>query len=113
MQIRTESENNETIVDYIDNFNNGNNNMELLKDKMFNGISFEILNDGYIKSNSYYSIMIRVTNHNDKKKKVQLKARYISIEEGLLDTYGGIDMLGSGRFLQPKSFVKVAMDLKS
>ena len=69
--------------------------MELLKDKLFNGISFEILNDGNIKSKSFYSIMIRVTNHNDKKKKVQLKARYISTEEGLLDTYGGIDMLGN------------------
>lgn len=87
--------------------------MELLKDKLFNGISFEILNDGNIKSKSFYSIMIRVTNHNDKKKKVQLKARYISTEEGLLDTYGGIDMLGGeGRLLQPKSFVKVAMDFE-
>ena len=84
--------------------------MELLKDKLFNGISLEIIRDGYIKSDSYYSIIIKVTNHNDKKKKVQLNARYISIEDGLLDTYGGIDMLGSGRFLQPKSFVNVAMD---
>ena len=67
--------------------------MELLKDKMFNGISFEILNDGYLKSNNYYSIIIKATNHNDKKKKVQLEARYISVEEGLLDTYGSIDML--------------------
>jgi hypothetical protein len=86
--------------------------MELLKDKLFNGISLEIIRDGYIKSDSYYSIIIKVTNHNDKKKKVQLNARYISIEDGLLDTYGGIDMLGSGRFLQPKSFVNVAMDYK-
>lgn len=84
--------------------------MELLKDKLFNGISLEIINDGYIKSENYYSIVIKVTNHNDKKKKVQLKARYISIEEGLLDTYGAIDMLGSGRLLQPQSFVNVAMD---
>ena len=65
--------------------------MELLKDKLFNGISLEIINDGYIKSDSYYSIIIKVTNHNDKKKKVQLKARYVSVEEGLLDTYGNID----------------------
>ena len=86
--------------------------MELLKDKLFNGISLEIIRDGYIKSDSYYSIIIKVTNHNDKKKKVQLNARYISIEDGLLDTYGGIDMLGSGRFLQPQSFVNVAMDYK-
>lgn len=87
--------------------------MELLKDKMFNGISFEILNDGYLKSNNYYSIIIKATNHNDKKKKVQLEARYISVEEGLLDTYGSIDMLGEGRFLQPNSFVKVAMDFNN
>ncbi|WP_024990193.1 hypothetical protein [Segatella albensis] len=86
--------------------------MELLKDKLFNGISLEIINDGYIKSDSYYSIIIKVTNHNDKKKKVQLEARYVSVEEGLLDTYGNIDMLGSGRFLQPQSFVNVAMDYK-
>ena len=86
--------------------------MELLKDKLFNGISLEIIRDGYIKSDSYYSIIIKVTNHNDKKKKVQLNARYISIEDGLLDTYGSIDMLGSGRFLQPQSFVNVAMDYK-
>lgn len=85
--------------------------MELLKDKLFNGISIEIINDGYLKSNSYYSIIVKVTNHNDNKKKVQLNARYISIEEGLLDTYGGIDMLGGdGTFLQPQSFVNVAMD---
>ena len=86
--------------------------MELLKDKLFNGISLEIIRDGYIKSDSYYSIIIKVTNHNDKKKKVQLNARYISIEDGLLDTYGGIDMLGSGRFLPPQSFVNVAMNYK-
>ncbi len=43
--------------------------MELLKDKLFNGISLEIINDGYIKSDSYYSIIIKVTNHNDKKKR--------------------------------------------
>ena len=84
--------------------------MELLKDKNFQGVSFDIIDDGYIKSNSYYSIIIKVTNHNDRRKKIQLKARYISVEKGLLDTYGGIDMLGSGRFLQPKSFVNVAMD---
>ena len=34
--------------------------MELLKDKLFNGISLEIINDGYIKSDSYYSIIIKV-----------------------------------------------------
>ena len=98
----------ETVTNYVKN----ELNMELLKDKLFNGISLEIIKDGYIKSDSYYSIIIKVTNHNDKKKKVQLKARYVSVEEGLLDTYGGIDMLGSGRFLQPKSFVNVAMDYK-
>lgn len=87
--------------------------MELLKDKLFNGISLDIINDGYIKSKSYYSIIVRVTNHSDHKKKVQLKARYISIEEGLLNTYGSIDILGgSGTFLRPQSFVNVAMDFE-
>lgn len=99
----------DNIVEYI----NEHYNMELLKDKLFNGISLEIINDGYIKSNNYYSIIIKVTNHNEKKKKVQLKARYISIEEGLLDTYGSIDILGgNGSFLQPNSFVKAAMDFE-
>ena len=42
-----------------------------------------------------------------------MKARYISIEEGLLDTYGSIDILGgNGSFLQPNSFVKAAMDFE-
>lgn len=106
-----ETQKDETTYDNNDEKNDLN--MELLKDKLFNGISLDIINDGYIKSKSYYSIIVRVTNHSDHKKKVQLKARYISIEEGLLNTYGSIDILGgSGTFLRPQSFVNVAMDFE-
>ena len=82
--------------------------MELLKNKEFKGLSFEITSEGFDNNwNGRYSINLRITNLNDKKKMVEINARYISVEHGLLDVasvlpYG---LKSDGRFLQPHSFV--------
>ena len=85
--------------------------MELLKNREFKGLFFDIIQESL--GTSYFTIIIRATNLNDKKKKVGLTAHYISIENGLLDTYGSIDPLGNdGRYLQPNSFVDAKIDFK-
>ena len=82
--------------------------MELLKDKDFKGLFFEIISDGveddYMRR---FSINLRITNLNDKKKKVAVDAKYISVEQGLLDidTAEPCGLRSGGRFLQPHSFV--------
>lgn len=45
--------------------------MELLKDKLFNGISFEIIKEEYDDEYSYplFRLFLRVTNFTDHKKK--------------------------------------------
>lgn len=58
--------------------------MELLKDKLFNGISFEIIREEYREG--YYCpflLYLRVTNITDHKKKIEIKINYISIKHGL------------------------------
>lgn len=83
-------------------------NMELLKDKEFKGLFFEITSDGVGEEwQGRFSINLRITNLNDKKKKVEVDANYISVEHGLIDiAYGEPSGIRSGgRFLQANSFV--------
>jgi hypothetical protein len=81
--------------------------MKLLKDKLFNGVSFEIIKEQYrVGYSNPFSLILRITNFNDKKKKIGVKMKYISIDYGLKD--GSLwDFGHNERFLQDNSFVDV------
>ena len=90
-------------------YNTDNNflNMNLLKNKLFNGVSFEILKEEYREGYSNpFKLQLRISNFNDKKKKIGVNMKYISIEYGLKDgslwDFGHIE-----RFLEDNSFVDV------
>lgn len=77
-------EDDETIVENIDNLNNAHNNMELLKDKLINGISFEIIREEFHEGYSCpFWLFLRVTNFTDHKKKIHIRMNYISSKHGL------------------------------
>lgn len=85
--------------------------MELLKDQEFKGLFFEILNEE-VQNDGYYrrlKLIVRVYNYNDKKKKIALDLRYISIFSGLKEAFCWTKGFGSGRFLQSNAFVDVEM----
>lgn len=90
-------------------YNTDNNflNMNLLKNKLFNGVSFEILKEEYRDGYSNpFTLQLRISNFNDKKKKIGVKMKYISIEYGLKD--GSLwDFGNNERFLEDNSFVDV------
>ena len=90
-------------------YNTDNNflNMNLLKNKLFNGVSFEILKEAYREGYSNpFTLQLRISNFNDKKKKIGVKMKYISIEYGLKD--GSLwDFGNNERFLEDNSFVDV------
>lgn len=81
--------------------------MELLKNKLFNGVSFEILKEEYREGYSNpFTLQLRISNFNDKKKKIGVKMKYISVEYGLKD--GSLWNFGNNeRFLEDNSFVDV------
>lgn len=75
--------------------------MELLKDKMFNGISFEVIREEYKEEYSYpFRLFLRISNYNDHKKKITVDIRYISTKHGL-KTRGGL----FNDFIPDNSFV--------
>jgi len=82
-------------------------NMNLLKDKLFNGVSFEILKEEYREGYSNpFTLLLRITNFNDKKKKIGVEMKYISIDYGMKD--GNLwDFGHHERFLEDNSFVDV------
>ena len=82
-------------------------NMNLLKNKLFNGVSFEILKEAYREGYSNpFTLQLRISNFNDKKKKIGVKMKYISKEYGLKD--GSLwDFGNNERFLEDNSFVDV------
>ena len=82
-------------------------NMNILKNKLFNGVSFEILKEAYREGYSNpFTLQLRISNFNDKKKKIGVKMKYISIEYGLKD--GSLwDFGNNERFLEDNSFVDV------
>lgn len=90
-------------------YNTDNNflNMNLLKNKLFNGVSFEILKEEYREGYSNpFTLQLRISNFNDKKKRIGVKMKYISIEYGLKD--GSLwDFGNNERFLEDNSFVDV------
>lgn len=87
--------------------------MELLKNVQFRGISFDIIQE-VMKNGNLYLIM-RMINHNDKKKKLSLEMNYISKSHGLMKCYIFTLNFGisSGSFLQPNSFVDLEIKLNS
>lgn len=86
--------------------------MELLKDKLFNGISFEILKEGIGQSSwRPFQVTMRVTNTNEKKKKLSINVNYISIHHGLKKGSVLCFSFGSyGSFLQSHAFVDMNLD---
>ena len=52
--------------------------MKLLKDKWFNGISFEIIREEY--NYGRFRLFLRVINSTDHKKKIDISMNYISIK---------------------------------
>lgn len=65
------------------------NEMERLKDKLFNGISFEIIGENHTEEygTEKYFLNLRITNHNEKKKKIQIDLKYISTKNGFKRAY--------------------------
>ena len=58
--------------------------MELLKDKSFKGISFEIIKEEFREGYSCpFGLFLRVTNFTDHKKNIDVRMNYISIKYGL------------------------------
>lgn len=85
--------------------------MDLLKEREFKGLFFEILNEK-VQNDDYYrrlKLIVRVYNFNDKKKKIALDLRYISVFSGMKDSTCWTMGFGSGRFLQSNAFVDVEM----
>jgi hypothetical protein len=75
--------------------------MELLKDKLFNGISLEIIKEDYIDGLSFpFRLYLRISNYNDHKKKIRVDIKYISTKYGL-KTRGCL----FGEFIPDNSFV--------
>lgn len=81
--------------------------MNLLKNELFNGVSFEILKEEYREGYSNpFTLQLRISNFNDKKKKIGIEMKYISIDYGLKD--GSLwDFGHHERFLEDNSFVDV------
>ena len=73
--------------------------MELLKDKLFNGISFEIIREEYREGYSCpFWLFLRVTNITDHKKRINVNINYISVKHGL-------KKFGNEEFIPDNSFV--------
>ena len=70
--------------------------MELLKDKWFNGISFEIIREEY--NYGRFRLFLRVINSTDHKKKIDISMNYISIKHGLKKSW-------NQEFIPDNSFV--------
>ncbi len=70
------------------NTDNSFQNMNLLKDKKINGISFEIIREEYHEGAFCpFWLFLRVTNYTDHKKKIDVRLNYISSKHGL-KTFG-------------------------
>ncbi|MBR1467067.1 MAG: hypothetical protein IJ606_00345 [Bacteroidaceae bacterium] len=66
------------------NTDNSFQNMNLLKDKKFNGITFEIIREEFREGYSCpFWLFLRVTNFTDLKKKIDIHLNYISSKHGL------------------------------
>ncbi len=93
---------NKYVEDSVDDtINNNSQNMSLLKDKLINGVSFEITKEEYVGGNIFpFELHLRISNHNNHKKKIKFDIKYISVKYGL-KTRGGI----FGEFIPDNSFV--------
>ena len=81
--------------------------MELLKDKQFNGISFDIIREEYKEGySSPFRVILRVSNYNDYKKNISVDMKYISTKHGLKNgvcvTSG---VCSSGVFIPNNTFI--------
>ncbi len=89
------------------NTDNNSGNMNLLKDKLINGVSFEITKEEYVGGNIFpFELHLRISNYNDHKKKIKVDIKYISEKHGL-KTRGGI----FGEFIPDNSFVDLNVGL--
>lgn len=77
----------ENIV-VVDKINDEHCNMEHINNKVFNGISFDIIREEYREGYSDpFLIVLRVTNYNDHKKNIEAEMKYISMKYGLKSGY--------------------------
>ena len=75
--------------------------MNLLKDQLFNGFSFEIIRDEYHEGyTSPFWLYLRVMNFTDHKKKIDISMNYISIKHGLKKSW-------EQEFIPDNSFVDI------
>lgn len=73
--------------------------MELLKDKLFGGISFEIIKEEYRAGySSPFRLFLRVSNFNDQKKKIKAKLDYISVKYGLKKVWAPQEFIPDNTF---------------
>ena len=86
-----EKESNDYGTDY--NFQN----MNLLKDKRYNGISFEITKEAY--SNGYFKLYLRVTNFTDHRINIKVEMDYISIKHGLKKIWAPQETIPENTFI--------------
>lgn len=88
--------------------------MELLKNIQFQGISFDIIREELRYNKDLYLIM-RMTNHNSKKKKLSLNMKYISKSHGLMEVgFMTFDFgYSSGDYLLPNAFVDLDIKLRN
>lgn len=90
------------------NTDNNSRNMNLLKDKLINGVSFEITKEEYVGGNIFpFELHLRISNYNDHKKKIKVDIKYISEKHGL-KTHRGI----FGEFIPDNSFVDLNVGLE-
>ena len=67
--------------------------MELLKDKLFNGISLEIIKEDYIDGLSFpFRLYLRISNYNDHKKKIRVDIKYISTKHEFIPDNSFVDL---------------------
>lgn len=86
-----EKESNDYGTDY--NFQT----MNLLKDKRYNGISFEITKEAY--SNGYFKLYLRVTNFTDHRINIKVEMDYISIKHGLKKIWAPQETIPENTFI--------------
>ena len=79
------------------NTDNSSQNMDLLKDKRYNGISFEITKEAY--SNGYFKLYLRVTNFTDHRINIKVEMDYISIKHGLKKIWAPQETIPENTFI--------------
>lgn len=83
--------------------------MDSLKERMFSGISFDILGEEFIDDSNGLAVLLRMKNNNSKKREISLDINYVSVEVGVKRGFQAFAMfrgVGVGLFnLQSNAFI--------